>query len=111
MLGDGKSYRTRQLIRIALNEALECLVPIKHGIQRLWCSTIQCRGRLIDLPAGLWLFNAHRLTTLFDIRQLMLLVYCNAVIQLYLTTETAVEHHAQQSHVVLLQILKHISAW
>ena len=108
MLSNRETYRARQLVRVALDIALESLMRIQLWIQILGYSTIKRRRSLVgggNTASGI---NLNRLTTLFVDSNLILLVNNDTIVKLYVSTKATLEYLIHQSHIVLLQILIHI---
>ena len=88
MLGNRQSYRTRQLVAVALDEGVEGLVNVELRIQVLRRNSIQRRRCLVAARSGLRCLNGSGRVALNDLCQLVCLVSNNTISEFGMLTET-----------------------
>ena len=110
MLCDRESYRARQLVRVTLDKAIECLVGIQLWIDILRSGSVEHSRSLIGTMADRHCLDLCGFIGNDILRQAVLLIRYDTVLQLDALTETACEHLAQQGHIVLLQVFVHVHA-
>ena len=111
MLGDGEAHRARQLVGVALDEALEGLLRVELGVQVLRHGGIEHRGGLV--AAGGLARSLHIVGTL-ALHLLILLVLAvddQPIGQADIGLETIGECPSHKTNVVLLQVLVDVRAW
>ena len=94
MFSHREANGTRQLVAVAFNEGGEGLVSVELGIQVLWNGSIERCGGLVATTDVLWSLYRTWLSTLYHLRQLVLLVCNNTVCKLGAFSETACQHLA-----------------
>ena len=106
MLCNRQTNSARELVGVALDEALEGLVQIELGID-IVRGSIEHSRRLVALLLAHG-FDIDSLTTLHIDGHVVLLVGYHAIVQLYILAKTTTKHLAQQHHIVLFQIFVHV---